>query len=249
MKLICYTTEEHPMQLVPGRPDRPWMDATNQRFAYRCLPLSIANATGWEILCPCAFEASWNGENGIDDLKVRICKGEPVHEGIMSHFGHGVLTFTVGYLFRTERGWAIWARGAPNWPKDGIAPLDGLIETDWAPFPFTMNWRFTRPGRVSFERNEPVCFITPIPHLEIEKIEVETRPITDDQDLDLEFRAWSAARLDFNREMADRNLAAIKEGWQRFYIQGTTATGRPAGPTHRAKRRLAAPKVVSRSDT
>jgi len=25
------------------------MDATSDRFAYRCTPLSIANASGWEI--------------------------------------------------------------------------------------------------------------------------------------------------------------------------------------------------------
>jgi Family of unknown function (DUF6065) len=30
--------------------ERAWMDATDQRFAYRCLPLNIANAHGWEIL-------------------------------------------------------------------------------------------------------------------------------------------------------------------------------------------------------
>ncbi|NDG04180.1 MAG: hypothetical protein EB121_02330 [Alphaproteobacteria bacterium] len=46
------------------------------------------------------------------------------------------------------------ARGAPNSAKHGIAPLDGLIETDWLPFGFTMNWRFTAPGQVTFERDD-----------------------------------------------------------------------------------------------
>ena len=35
------------------------MDATDDRFAYRCIPLSIANASGWELLCPVTFEAWW----------------------------------------------------------------------------------------------------------------------------------------------------------------------------------------------
>jgi len=40
--------------------------------------------------------------------------------------------------------------GPPNWPKDGVYPLSGLVETDWLPFPFTMNWQMTRAGSVSF---------------------------------------------------------------------------------------------------
>jgi hypothetical protein len=52
-----------------------------------------------------------------------------------------VLSFHPGYLFRTDPEWAVWCRGAPNSHKDGIVALDGLIETDWLPFFFTMNWR------------------------------------------------------------------------------------------------------------
>ena len=42
----------------------------------------------------------------------------------------------------------MWAMGPPNHVKDGIQPLVGLVETDWLPFPFTMNWHLhpARPG-------------------------------------------------------------------------------------------------------
>jgi hypothetical protein len=43
-----------------------------------------------------------------------------------------------------------------NSPKDGIAPLTGVIETDWLPYPFTMNWQMTRPGSVRFDKDEAV---------------------------------------------------------------------------------------------
>ena len=33
-----------------------------------------------------------------------------------------------------------------------LQPLAGVVETDWLPFPFTMNWLFTQPGRVRFEK-------------------------------------------------------------------------------------------------
>ena len=39
--------------------ERDWMDSTPNRFAYRCLPLTIANQTGWWIKNPVGFTATW----------------------------------------------------------------------------------------------------------------------------------------------------------------------------------------------
>ena len=57
MKLTCYEISADPINIRPAQPERAWMDASNQGFAYRCLPLVIANAHGWEILSPASFEA------------------------------------------------------------------------------------------------------------------------------------------------------------------------------------------------
>lgn len=86
----------------------------------------------------------------------------------------GIVTFHTGHLFRTPPGWGVWVTGPPNWPKDGIAPLTGLVETDWLPFPFTMNWQMTRPGEVVFRKGEPFAFITLMEHKRLEAID---RPI------------------------------------------------------------------------
>ena len=54
-------------------------------------------------------------------------------------------------------------QGPINRPKDGIAALSGIIETDWSPYSFTMNWIFTRPDTpVRFEKGEPYCYIFPV---------------------------------------------------------------------------------------
>src|SRR5690606_13983887 len=129
-------------QIVPGSPERTWMSATQFRFAYRCLPLTIANCMGWELLCPVLIEAEWNGGVQIADIEIRT-DGSRDNWFAQSHFGHGVLTFLVPYVFRTETGVGLWARGSRNLPKDGISPLEGIVETDWLNFTFTMNWMFT----------------------------------------------------------------------------------------------------------
>ena len=76
-------------------------------------------------------------------------------------------------------------------PKDGIGPLEGVIETDWLPFTFTMNWQFTRPGRVVFEKGEPFCFITPIAYHSLEQVTPEIVPIAAAPEVAAEYEAYA----------------------------------------------------------
>ena len=93
------------------------MSATRGNFAYRCLPLSIANSHGWEILVDQTFEAAWNGGSETGDIQVRPLGGG-ASALASSHFGYGVLTFRAGYLFRTPPGCNLWVTGPVNRPKD-----------------------------------------------------------------------------------------------------------------------------------
>lgn len=241
-QLTCYQVHSMAARIVPGNSERAWMDATGQRFAYRCLPLTIANTMGWEVLCPVDVHAEWNGGNDLEDIKVEI--GEPAWgEGrfASSHFGYGVLTFHLGYLFRTEPGIGIWARGVPNLAKDGIAPLDGIIETDWVPFTFTMNWRFTRPGTIEFKKDEPFCFLTLIGYRQLEQVEPEIVMLEDAPDIRDQFYAFKESRNAFNAALKRQDPGAVKEGWQKWYFRGEPPTGQ-ASPHHTSKIKLAAPK-------
>ena len=74
MELECYPMTPTPPDLVPGRQSRNWMDAFASRHPYRCLPLTMANTSGWEILCPVGFTAEWNG--GPDQADITF-KAEP----------------------------------------------------------------------------------------------------------------------------------------------------------------------------
>ena len=58
MKLVAYQLDARPMDIRPAPLKREWMEASNQRFAYRCLPLNIANGHGRELLSSVGGEAS-----------------------------------------------------------------------------------------------------------------------------------------------------------------------------------------------
>ena len=71
-----------------------------------------------------------------------------------SHFSHGVITFHTRLpVPHAQPGWSMWTvSGPPNHIKDGVQPLTALVETDWLPFPFTMNWIFTPAGQGAASR-------------------------------------------------------------------------------------------------
>jgi hypothetical protein len=240
-ELTCYRLWPTSPELTPAKPERAWMDMTSERYAYRCIPLSIANASGWEIALPYAFEAAWYGGDDLGAIQFRASDHRITHQ-VTSHFGFGVITFHTGWLLRTSPGWAVWARGAPNMVKDGIVALDGLVETDWLPFPFTMNWKFTRPGVVKFEAGEPFCFITLAPHGLIDAVQPKIASMDDDPALKAAYEGWAASRADFGKRLAEREEGAVAEKWQRTYVQGRGGVGHGTASYHLSKRRLKTPR-------
>jgi hypothetical protein len=242
MRLDCYKIHDFAPSIVAGSPRREWMDAFSDRHPYRCLPLTMANSTGWEILCPLGLTVEWNG--GMMEEDIRITGDEPwppVRNVADSHFRRGILTFHTGHLFRTDPGVAVWAMGPPNEPKDGIYPLSGLVETEWLPFPFTMNWQFTRPGTVRFEKGEPFCFITLIEHKRLEEVQPSLRLLASNDPLNQEFKVWAESRGDFNKRLKTREEEAMRQRWQRHYMHGRNQASGEEFADHVTKRRLKAP--------
>jgi hypothetical protein len=224
MKLTAYVVDGHTLDIRPAPVERPWMDDTDNRYAYRCLPLTIANAHGWEILCAAGFSAIWTGGRGIDAVTVTPDVGAPAVS--LSHFGHGVLTFHVPCLFQTEPGFDLMATGPINRPKDSIAPLSGLIETDWSPYSFTMNWRFTRPwSAIRFQKGEPFCHIMPVRRGEIEAVEPELRVLSENPELKRQHDEWMAKRNSFNADLKKPGSEAQAEKWQKLYHRGVQLDG------------------------
>lgn len=212
---------------------RPWMDATHDRFAYRCLPMTIANACGWELLCPTGFTATWNGgKHNKADISIQF--DEACHPFTQSHFMHGILTFHTGYLFRTPRDANLWVRGPVNSPKHGIQPLEGIVETDWTPATFTMNWIFTEPGEIRFEKGEPFCAILPYPRLYIEQFEGQFASLADHPDLQARFETWQRGRGEFLQNLPNPDHPANKQRWQKDYMLGKVDAGAAFEP-HQTK--------------
>jgi hypothetical protein len=223
----------------PAEPIRDWMSATPEGYAYRCLPLNIANAHGWEVLSPCSFEARWTGGTGTDQVDIRLTSDPKGGLPPVSLFGQGVLTFHIAGLFRTPPGWNLWVGGSPNRPKEGIYPLTGIVETDWAPYTFTMNWRFLRRNHwIHFDAGEPICFFFPVQRAYLESFTPKFMPMESHPELMRQFTEWHRSRSEFMQRMVRERPQAGSEQWQKKYYQGVDVDNRPGAADHSTKLRL-----------
>jgi hypothetical protein len=132
------------------------------RHAYYCLPLVMANQWGWQVLCPADVRVVWDGSPGPDGLRVEVDPQYAV--AVKSQFGAGIVTFSPPWLFRTPPGWDLYAKGPGNRWKSNCVPLEGVIETWWLNYTFTLNWKLLQPGEVTFAQGESLAQLIPVPH-------------------------------------------------------------------------------------
>lgn len=233
-RLTAYQVGGLGLPIVPAPAARDWMSNTDQRFANRCLPMLIANQSGWLILNNVAFTAVWSGADGVDALSVSYAAASsPPLAG--SYFGYGILTWSIPYVFRTPSNFNLLVRGPANSPKDGVCALEGIVESDWASSTFTMNWKFTRPFTpIRFEVDEPICMIVPQRRRELEQFAAEMQSMSTNPEIEEQHRTWAFSREQFLRapNSHDRDRAAH---WQRDYFQGRHVGDEQTQPEHQTR--------------
>ena len=241
--LIGFMTRDNAPQITPAPISRTWMSEMSETRAgwpSRCLPMLIANQSGWELRNRCAFTATWFGqENGVD-VTIAPDKRDTDQFLPLSHFGNGILTWHLPMLFRTPPGYNLLVRGPANYPKDAVYPLEGIVETDWASASFSMSWKLTRKlWPVRFEVDEPICMIVPQRRAELEEFAPELRRIDSDEDLQrkhkLFLRSRDAAK---HAEQIARVAAGDRVEWQGDYTRGRHRDGEAGAPDHQTRRRL-----------
>lgn len=238
--LFCYLRQGWRPWIDPASSRRSWMDSTPERFAYRCLPLSIANSHGWVVRTPRGFWARWTGSEHATGVELRHDPGDDAAEGPVSIFGHGVLSFHVPGILRTSPGANLFLTGPPNDPIDGLSPLSGVIETDWSPYSFTMNWKFTRADYwVRFNAGQPFAFFFPVPRGYVEAFRPEYRLIQSETELAADFAAWDQSRRTFQAEVARNPPVDPASKWQKFYYRGLGPLGGRQSCDHQTKLRVA----------
>jgi hypothetical protein len=232
-------------------PQRDWMDATPNRFAYRCLPLTIVNQTGLWVANPVGFNVTWDGQMNAGAMQFRFdVAGEIWKDWINNQFGAGIVTWNTPFLFRTRpQGSRLLVSGPVNSFKTFAQPLTALIESDWMNMSFTMNWKLTMPHMsVRFEAGEPLFQVIPLLSnvgADIEAASVTYQKLADNPDVARAYLEWHHGRRQFHEQKAAGEVKP--DDWQKDYFQGRDTTRQEAVPEHMTK--VTPPPVRYRSGT
>lgn len=218
---------------------RDWMDTTPSKYAYRCLPLTMANQTGWWVRNPVGFWATWNGNRSANTIRFEFdTPGDDWKKTVTSQFGEGIITWTTPFLFRTKPiGSRLLIMGPANHFKQNLHPLTAVIESDWISMSFTMNWKIMTPNEpVRFDVGEPLFQAIPLAGnvcADLQNARVTYQRLFDDPAVHASYVKWSAERNKFHEQKAAGELKG--DDWQKDYFKGQDATGREGSPSHMTK--------------
>jgi hypothetical protein len=207
--------EEKIFKIVPLKIHRDWMQETDDKFAYKCLPLNIANQYGWSVLAPFDFKVAWNGGKVPGSVEI-FNVPQKYKNTISSHFGNATFTINLDFIIKTPKEYSLYIRGVPNKDYGILTPLDAIVETDWLPFTFTYNFKFSDTGIVEFREGEELFSFFPIKRDSVENFSITAKSIKDDPDLMKDYIELSRSRDEALLKQNPEN----KYEFQRFYIDG-----------------------------
>lgn len=199
LDIELYKVSKFSIPIVSPKKQRQWMN--ENVHAYRCVPLSIANTFGWDILLPENLDVEWDG--GVGKEHVTSYLNPQLYE---SHFGSGTFTINAGYTWKTNEDYQLMVTTYPNPDQYDIVSLSAIIETDRLMYPWFLTCKITRPGRYQLKAGTPVARVIPIKINDLIDCNINLSKEPEDYK---EYRLWMAKERD--------KIDLKKEQWQKFY--------------------------------
>ena len=161
MKVFVDKQIGYPVKIEQTRIQRDWMDATDNKHAYKCFPVSQANTIGWSVSFLHDIEFIWDGISDTSDSHVTILKDE----GNVAYTtrANATISFESGLYFKTEQDMSILSISPPNYFIDGASAFTSIISTSFFPDSYPIAWRITKPNTpILIPAGMPVATLIPI---------------------------------------------------------------------------------------
>ena len=231
-KLFLKKTHQTSPEINQSRFNRDWMDNTYNKHAYQCLPMTVANVYGWEIVMEEDLVVQWDGGN----TPPVILSGEITSSGRVQAISSiiGMISINMGWVINTEDGYNTWVTGSPNYFVDGATPLTATLPSYWWPDESQMNWKITKIGEpVTFAAGTPFCFFNIYDNSILENTEIVTSNLWDDKEL-------MESRVRYG-ELKTKNRYENPWTWTKGIRTGIDADDNKIGPSFNGLPKLANP--------
>lgn len=150
----------NPFVISPMSIKRDWMDATSEKHAYRCFPVTQANVVGWSLSCSEDISFIWDGINDQTQDHVEIIKAP---EGSYTGRGQSSLSLNTGLIFKTEKDISILTINPVNYFNEDFETMSNLISTSFFDNPLPLAIKAKAANKeVVIKAGTPLATIIPI---------------------------------------------------------------------------------------
>ena len=202
-------------------PKREWMDATWEKHAYHCFPLTLANGLGWGISFPEDISFIWDGITDPSPDHIKITQGERYCSTVR---GNASISFHTGIIFKTDPDVTLLQIPIPNMFDKRLQPFTNLLSTSFYHSIFPVVLRVLEPNvEITIKAGEPIISILPISLNQLQDSVVTFENIEEFEDYkDVDKRT-------------EKMMEASKEGrWSNFYRNAIDHNGDSVG-SHEVK--------------
>lgn len=218
-------------KIQQSRIKRDWMDETYNKHAYQCMPMSVANVLGWELVLEEDLVVRWDGGNTPVTV---VSGGEQNNRQVAFPSIIGIISLGMGWTVNTEPGYSMWLTGSPNYFVDGAVPLAATVPSSWWPDEVQMNWKITKVDEpVTFPAGSPFCFFSIYKDDVLPSVEFEIENLWDKPEL-------IESRVKYS-DMKMKNQQENPWTWTKGIKTGVDADGKQIGPTFQGLPKLNAP--------
>jgi hypothetical protein len=156
----AYVVPGAKVKIEQTKVQRDWMNLTDDRHAYKCFPISLANSIGYSISFLEDIEFVWDGISDSSDTHVKIIRGM---DSCTPARGNGTISFHSGISFKTDPDVSMLSIVPPNYFIDGATPFTSIISTSFHDDMLPVAWKITRPNvNIIIPAGTPVITIIPI---------------------------------------------------------------------------------------
>jgi hypothetical protein len=180
LKIDVYQKDNFDVNFSALSVKRDWMDATFEKHAYRCFPVSLANTVGWTFSYPEDISFIWDGNPGSEDGHVEVLSG---HEYVFTNRSNATISFNSGLTFRSEANISLLMMPVPNQFIDGVQGFTTIISTSVLQPALPYAWKITKANEViTIPAHTPIVSIIPINLTELQDVEVNMHKENFDSD-------------------------------------------------------------------
>jgi hypothetical protein len=211
-------TQDSVVSISPMSIKRDWMDATPEKHAYRCFPVTQANMVGWNLSCDEDIVFTWNGITDTSNETVKILKGNN-----FSYTGRGQATISIntGLIFKTDQEVSMFVINPVNYFSEDFETMSSLISTSFYgnPLPLAIKARAANK-EVVIKAGTPIATIIPISLTALDNTTIEIVSYSDP----------GRARENANRSYGEAAQVVNTSGqWTDWYREAVNEKGESIG--------------------